>query len=169
MSAYESLFHPGRTWFFTLNLADENSTLLTEHAGLLAESSREVEALYPFDTIAAVILPDHMHLIWTLPNDDMDSARRVANLQAGFTQRILAGGHMPRKKRNYALWHQRYWDYKIRDLVDLERHIGYIHGNPVKHNLASHPDMWRHSTWHRFRKDGFVLWTVKPLGSAGES
>ena len=168
MHAHESRFHPGRTWFFTLNMAEKSSTLLTKHVNLLAESSRDVEGLYPFDAIAAVMLPNHMHLIWTLPEDDLDYARRISYLQSGFTRRVLEGQHIPAKKRDAALWQNRYWDYQIRDVVDLERHIGYIHGNPVKHDLVSHPDKWRYSTWHRYREDGFRLWTVKPLGSAGE-
>lgn len=168
MSAHESLFQPGRTWFFTLNLADRSSNLLTKHAGLLAESSRDVEALYPFDAIAVVILPNHMHLIWTLPEDDLDYARRISYLQSGFTKRVLDTGTLPPKRRDAALWQKRYWDYQIRDLVDLERHIGYVHGNPVKHGLVSHPDKWRYSTWPRFRDSGFKLWTDKSLGSAGE-
>lgn len=149
-------------------MAEKSSNLLTKHAKFLAESSRDVEGLYPFDAIAAVILPNHMHLIWTLPEDDLDYARRISYLQSGFTQRVLDGDHVSQKKRDTALWRQRYWDYQIRDDVDLERHIGYIHGNPVKHGLVSHPDKWRYSTWPRFREDGFVLWTVKPIGSAGE-
>lgn len=168
MRPHESRFHPGRTWFFTLNLADKGSNLLTKHANYLAESSRDIEALYPFDAVAAVILPNHMHMIWTLPEDDFDFARRISNLQSGFTRRILEGKHISAKKLESGLWQPRYWDYKIRDLVDLERHIGYIHGNPVKHDLVRHPDKWRYSTWHRYRDDGFVLWTDKPLGSAGE-
>ncbi len=168
MKIHESRFQPGRTWYFTLKLADEKSNLLTRHASLLAESSRDVEGLYPFDAIAAVILPNHMHLIWTLPEDDLDYGRRISHLRSGFARRILDKELLPPQKRDPALWHKRFWDYQIRDLVDLERHIGYMHGNPVRHGLVSHPDKWRYSTWHRFRDDGFLLWTNKPLGSAGE-
>ena len=168
MRAHESQFHPGRTWFFTLNLADRNSTLLTKHANLLAESSRDVEGLYPFEAIAVVILPNHMHLIWTLPEDDLDYERRISFLQSGFTKRILDNGILSEKQRSAALWQQRYWDYKIRDLVDLERHIGYLHGNPDKHGLVSHTEIWRYSTWHRIREDGILIWTNKSMGSAGE-
>jgi len=168
MRPHESRFYPGRTWFFTLNMAEKSSTLLTKHVSFLAESSRDVEGLYPFDALAAVILPNHMHLIWTLPEDDLDYARRISYLQSGFSRRVLEDQNISKKERGSALWHNRYWDYQIRDLVDLERHIGYIHGNPVKHDLVSHPDKWRYSTWHRYREDGFLLWTIKPLGSAGE-
>lgn len=168
MHAHESLFQPGRTWFFTLNMADRASSVLTRHARILAASSRDVEGLYPFTAIAASILPNHMHLIWTLPEDDTDFARRISYLQSGFTRRLIEDGHVDPKKRDIALWQSRYWDYQIRDVVDLERHIGYIHGNAVKHGLVSHPDKWRYSTWHRFRDDGFALWTVDSMGSSGE-
>jgi putative transposase len=168
MRAHESRFQPGRTWYFTLNLADENSQLLTRHSGLLAESSRDVEGLYPFDALAVVILPNHMHLIWTLPEDDLDYDRRISHLRSGFSRRVMEQGLVPTKKQKGHIWQQRYWDYQVRDLVDLERHIGYMHGNPVRHGLVSHPDKWRYSTWHKYREDGFLLWTIKPLGTAGE-
>ena len=172
MRAHETQFKPDRTWFFTLNLADETSSLLTRHAQFLGESARDVEGLYPFETIATVILPNHLHMIWTLPEDDLDYDRRISYLQSGFTRRVADSLSDADKARQKApmkpLWHRRYWDYKIRDLVDLERHIGYMHGNPVKHGLVSHPDKWRYSTWHKFRDEGFLLWTNKPLGSAGE-
>lgn len=168
MRAYESRFRPGRTWYFTLNLADENSQLLTRHARLLGESSYDVECLDPFDAIAAVILPDHMHMIWTLPEDDRDFDRRISHLKEGFRRRLIEHGALSPKKQRKPLWHARYWDYQIRDLMDLERHLGYMHGNPVRHGLVSHPDKWRYSTWHRYREEGFLLWTLKPLGTSGE-
>ncbi|GAB5454155.1 MAG: transposase [Henriciella sp.] len=168
MRAHEAQFKPGRTWYFTLNLADETSSVLTRHAQLLGESARDVEGLYPFETIATVILPNHLHMIWTLPEEDTDYKRRIAYLQSGFTQRVTDSFEDPKTAGKTALWHRRYWDYQIRDLVDLERHIGYMHGNPVRHGLVSHPDKWRYSTWHKFRNDGFLLWTEKPLATAGE-
>lgn len=168
MKFHEAQFKPGRTWFFTLNLADTESSVLTRHARLLGESARDVEGLYPFETIATVILPNHLHMIWTLPEDDLKFDRRISHLQSGFERRVRDTLEANEKARTKPLWHRRYWDYKIRDLVDLERHIGYMHGNPVKHGLVSHPDKWRYSTWPKFRDAGFVLWTEKSIGSAGE-
>ena len=168
MHAHAALFKPGRTWLFTLNLADETSSVLTRHAQFLGESARDVEGLYPFETIATGILPDHIHMIWTLPEQDLDYERRIAYLQEGFTRRVVETYQDPKKAGKAARWHQRFWDYQVRDLVDLERHIGYMHGNPVRHGLVSHPDKWRYSTWHKFRDDGFLLWTDKPLATAGE-
>jgi len=167
MSDHESHFRPDRTWFLTITLAEAGSDLLTRHVGALADSARDFEGLHPFYTIATVILPDHMHAIWVLPEDDGDFHRRVTYLKESFARRMIEGGHVPARKHG-KIWHARYWDYKIRNTVELERHIGYIHGNPVKHGLVSHPDKWRYSTWHRFREDGFALWTDKSLGSAGE-
>lgn len=169
MDDFEAYFQTGRTWFFTLSLADQDSSLLTRHAALLGESSHDVEGLYPFQTIATVILPNHLHMIWTLPDDDRDYDRRISYLQSGFTRRVQEQQGATPKARDVALWHPRYWDYQIRDQVDLERHIGYIHGNPVRHGLVSHPDKWRYSTWHRFREGGFMLWTDKALGTVGEA
>lgn len=161
-------FRANRTWYFTFNLADADSSLLTRHLSLLSESARDVEGLYPFRTIAAVILPNHMHAIWVLPEDDGDIKRRVKYFQEGFADRLEAAGALSKQDRKSRIWHRRFWHYQIRDQIDLERHIGYIHGNPVKHEIVSHPDKWRYSTWHRFRDGGFRLWTSDSLGSAGE-
>ncbi len=167
MSDHESQFRPDRTWFLTITLADPDSNLLTRHVSALADSARDFERLHPFQTVAAVILPDHMHAIWTLPEEDGDFHRRVTYLQASFVRRMVEGGHIPERNQS-KIWHPRYWDYKIRNSVDMERHIGFIHGNPVKHGLVSHPDKWRYSTWHRYRAAGFALWTDQPLRTSGE-
>lgn len=167
MSDLEAQFRPDRTWFLTINLADQDSDLLTKHIGDLGDSARDFEGLHPFDTVATVILPDHMHAIWTLPDEDGDYHRRIKYLQESFARRMVDGGHIP-EKRASKLWHPRYWDYQIKDAVDMERHVGYIHGNPVKHGLVSHPDKYRYSTWHKFRANGFALWTDKVLGTSGE-
>lgn len=167
MIEHESRFQPGRTWYLTIPLAENCGVNLTRHVSDLSDCARDFEILHPFDTVATVILPDHLHAIWVLPEDDNDVHRRVAYLQASFARRMVEGGHVPARKYD-TIWHPRYWDYKIRDLVDMERHIGFMHGNPVKHGLVSHPDKWRYSTWHRFRANGFALWTNEPLRTAGE-
>jgi REP-associated tyrosine transposase len=167
MSDLTPLFRPERTWFLTVTLADEDSALLTRHVGELADSARDFEHLHPFETIATVILPNHMHAIWVLPEDDNDFRRRVEYLQASFARRMVEGGHVAEKEAD-RIWHPRFWDYRIRDAIDMERHVGFMHGNPVKHGLVSHPDKWRYSTWHKFRADGFALWTSDSLRTSGE-
>ena len=166
MPTYRHRFRPGSSYFFTLNLADRRSDLLTRHASLLGQSARDVEGLYPFETIAAVILPDHMHMIWTLP--DRDHQTRIRAIKAGFTAR-LADATNTRESALQSLWQRSYWDYRIRDVADFSKHIAYIHGNPVKHGLVADPDEWRHSTWHRFKSDEILNWSPDPLVTSGET
>ena len=92
MPAYRRLHVPGGTYFFTANLADRSRCLLVEHVAALRESWRDVERDHPFSTLAAVVLPDHLHVIWTLPPDDADFSTRLRLLKSGFTRRLRVSG-----------------------------------------------------------------------------
>ncbi|MEM9937992.1 MAG: transposase [Pseudomonadota bacterium] len=168
MSSYRHSFRPGCTYFFTLSLRDPQSTLLTRNARLLGESAADVEGLYPFETVAAVLLPGHMHLIAVLPEGDKDHFTRIKALRSGFTRRLAE--RLPRRERPIPdPWKRRYWDYLIRDISDFTAHIAYLHGNPVKHGLAKHPDDWPYSTWHRFKTEEIAPWSADDMGTVGEA
>lgn len=147
MPAYRRLYIPGGTYFFTVNLADRSRRLLTDHVADLRESWREVEQDHAFSTLAAVVLPDHLHMIWTLPPGDADFSTRLRLLKSGFTRRLRASGVIERHEK---IWQNRFWEHAIRDDRDLENHINYVHFNPVKHgHVAEIPD-WPYSTWRRY-------------------
>lgn len=168
MPSYRHSFRPGCTYFFTLSLRDPDSDLLTRHASLLAESARDVEGLYPFETVATVLLPGHMHLIAALPEGDTDHQTRIMALRSGFTHRLV--DRLPSKSEKLEdPWKRLYWDYLIRDMSDFTAHIAYLHGNPVKHGLARHPDNWPYSTWHRFKREELAPWSAEDLGTVGEA
>ena len=153
MSDYRRLFVPGGTYFFTLNLRDRRSDLLVTHIGLLRESWREVSKARPFETLAAVVLPDHMHMVMSLPESDADYPARLRLLKSGFTRRLPDMAKSEGRKGERNVWQRRYWEHAIRDEADLEAHVNYVHYNPVKHGHVAEMNDWPYSTWLR-RKAG---------------
>ena len=159
MRTYTRAFVPGGTFFFTVNLADRSKKLLNEHITQLRASVRKIRAAHPFRIDAMVVLPDHLHAIWTLPPNDMDYPTRWALIKAGFsrslpnTERISASRAA---KGERGIWQRRYWEHQIRDDADYARHIDYIHYNPVKHGHAQSPVDWPYSSIHRFIREGIL-------------
>jgi putative transposase len=149
---------PGGTFFFTVTLADRHSSLLVEHIALLRDTFRDVQSQYPFRVQAMVVLPDHLHTVWTLPPGDDDFPRRWQVLKSRFTsavrQRSVFLAHTA--KGEYRLWQWRYWEHTIDDENDLQRHVGYIHYNPVKHGLVKRVADWPFSSFHRYVRLGWL-------------
>jgi putative transposase len=118
----------GGTFFFTVNLADRSSSLLTQEIGLLRQSVRQVMARHSFAIVAMVVLPDHLHAIWELPEGDRDYPLRWALIKAGFS-RTLAKTERIRKsriaKRERGIWQRRYWEHQIKDDRDRQNHVDY--------------------------------------------
>ncbi len=144
---------PGGTYFFTVNLAERDRTVLVDHVGSLRLAMREVMARHPFGIDAIVILPDHLHALWTLPVGDCDFPMRWALIKGGFSRRIPRGERCnPSRisKGERGIWQRRYWEHLIRDEQDYERHVDYIHFNPVKHGYAGRASDWPYSSIHRY-------------------
>ncbi|HXI88048.1 MAG TPA: transposase [Parvularculaceae bacterium] len=153
MPDYRRLYVPGGTYFFTVNLFDRRTSLLTDHIDALRASWRDMRARHPFETIAAAVLPDHFHCVWRLPDGDHDFSNRLSLLKAGFTRRLPADAKKRGRKRERNIWQRRFWEHAIRDDLDLERCVNYVHFNPVKHGYASDPDQWPFSTWRDWKKE----------------
>jgi putative transposase len=124
---------------------------------LLGDVMREVTGELPFETVAIVLLPDHLHAIWSLPRGDADYSTRWKEVKSRFTKRWLAEGGReawvtPSQSRrgNRGIWQRRFIEHLIRDEDDLERHCDYIHYNPVKHGYAERPWNWEASSFRRF-------------------
>ena len=125
--------------------------------GALRESVRAVRARYPFHVDGWVVLPDHMHCVWTLPDRDCGFALRWAGIKSGFSRRISLSWRAPTargRKRESGIWQRRYWEHTIRDERDYAAHMDYVHFNRVKHGLAAHPGLWPHSTFGRCVRQG---------------
>jgi len=157
MSNYLRVRVPGGTYFFTVNLADRKRCLLVEHVDVLRESFHVTRAARPFDMLAVVILPDHLHCIWRLPEGDADNANRWAQIKSGFPRRLSAGERRSASRlsrRERGIWQRRYWEHLVRDDDDLHRHVDYIHINPLKHGHVARVADWPHSSFHAWVERG---------------
>ncbi len=144
---------PGATYFFTVNLAERQRTLLVDHVDLLRAVFQHVKTVHPFHIDAMVILPDHLHALWTLPEGDADYPVRWALIKAGFSRRIPKGERQNESrlaKGERGIWQRRYWEHLIRDDSDYARHVDYIHYNPVKHGYVRYAKDWPYSSFHRY-------------------
>ena len=153
MPNYRRLFVPGGTYFFTVNLRDRKRGILIDRIEELRASWRAMEERHPFETIAVVILPDHMHLVWGLPRDDHDFPTRIRLLKTGFTRRLPMDLKHEGRKGERNIWQRRYWEHCIKDDEDLARHIDYVHWNPVKHGYVANPEDWPYSTFAEWKKE----------------
>ena len=156
---YRRAKSPGGTFFFTVNLADRDSDLLTRHIDDLRAALHRIKISHPFSLVAMVVLPDHLHAIWRLPDGDVDYPKRWSLLKAGFSRCVSQRERINpsrRCKRERGIWQRRYWEHQIRDEMDLTRHVDYIHYNPVKHGWVTQPVDWPHSTLHGYIKRGIM-------------
>jgi putative transposase len=146
-------------YFFTVNLLHRRSGLLLSHIETLRQAFIRVKADHPFQQIAVVILPDHLHTIWRLPAGDSNYALRWALIKSGFSRNLPHGeprSPSRQQKRERGIWQRRYWEHCIRDQYDLEQHIAYIHFNPVKHGYVKQASDWPHSSIHHFIERGIL-------------
>jgi putative transposase len=156
MPNYRRVFVPGGSYFFTVNLLDRNSRLLVEQIDGLRSAVRETQQRFPFDIDAMVILPDHIHAIWTLPQGDVDFSVRWRWIKIRFSKSIPKGEQLSpvREARGErGIWQRRYWEHLIRDERDLQNHIDYCWFNPVKHGHVTRVEDWPFSTFHRDHRD----------------
>jgi putative transposase len=147
----------GGTYFFTVNLHDRSISLLVDHVDLLRSAVQKTRAQLPFHIDAWVILPEHMHCVWTLPDGDADYSTRWKNIKSLFSRslpksELVTPSRARRGERG--IWQRRYWEHTIRDDRDFEAHVNYVHLNPVKHGLVSRTCDWPFSTFHRYVKAG---------------
>ena len=149
---------PGGLYFFTVTLKNRSSQLLTEHINLLKNAMQKTKTELPFKTQAIVVLPDHIHAIWQLPENETNYSSRWRRIKSEFTHQILRTGvKLTKDKRGeYDLWQRRFWEHTIRDEGDLENHINYIHYNPVKHRLVKNVWEWEFSSFHAYIKKGML-------------
>ncbi|MEW5838857.1 MAG: transposase [Pseudomonadota bacterium] len=167
----------GGTYFFTVNLAERGRHLLVDHVDILRASVQAVKRRHPFHIDAFVVMPDHLHAVWTLPVDDADFATRWMLVKAGFSRHIAHGERRTASrmaKGERGIWQRRYWEHLIRDDRDYQRHVDYVHHNPVKHGFALRAADWPYSSIHRYIAAGLVAsnwgWcaTIDDGGDYGE-
>ena len=149
----------GASYFFTVNLHNRNSKLLIEHIDELRFAFKKVRSLYYFKIDSIVILPDHLHMIMTLPENDANYSLRWNIIKSIFTRRIALFepiSQARKNKRERGIWQRRFWEHLIRDELDYIQHVNYIHYNPVKHGYVAKPSDWEYSSIHHFIKLGIL-------------
>jgi len=150
---------PGATYFFTVALAERSGRLLVEYIEALRRAFRLEMDAHPFSIEAQVVLPDHLHAIWTLPLEDSDFAGRLRRIKAAFSRAVPAAEHRSTSriaKAERGVWQRRYWEHLIRNEDDLRAHVDYIHYNPVKHGHVQQVIDWPHSSFHRYVRRGIL-------------
>jgi putative transposase len=168
MPNYHRARVPGATYFFTVNLRDRKSDLLVREIDLLRATVRATRARYPFHIDAWVVLPEHMHCLWTLPPGDADFARRWQVIKFAFAKRLPATETRTanqQRRNERGIWQRRYWEHLIRDDHDYQRHFDYIHYNPLKHGHVQRLIDWPYSSFHRAVQMGLYSndWCGDPL------
>jgi putative transposase len=167
MPRYVRAWVPGGTFFFTVAILERRRALLVEHVDVLRACFRDVLRVRPFVIDAIVVLPDHLHCIWTLPADDADFSGRWHAIKAGFARQMTRGESLSerrRRKGERGIWQRRFWEHVIRYARDYVHHVDYIHFNLVKHGHVAHVRDWPYSSFHRFVRQGRY-----PLGWAGSA
>ena len=162
MSSYRRSNTAGGTYFFTVVTQGRQPLLCApDILAALRQAIDHTRQTLPFTIDAWVVLPDHMHAIWTLPQDDADFGKRWGVIKARVSKACRARLDLPSlrppskaKHRESALWQRRFWEHQIRDEADFTHHMDYVHFNPVKHGLAPRARDWPHSSFHRCVKQG---------------
>jgi len=153
---------PGASYFFTLVTFNRRPLLSSaERVAMLREAVRQERERRPFFIDAMVILPDHLHAVWTLPPDDADYSIRWRNIKRAFTQQLvpyLRGAPGPSRlhKGEQAVWQRRFWEHRVRDERDYANHLDYVHFNPVKHGYVVRAADWPFSSIHRYIRAGVL-------------
>ena len=160
MPNYRRFNHSGYL-FFTL-VSHQRQPIFTSELSrrCLREAIIDVRSSMPFEIDAWVLMPDHMHCLWRLPDDDHDFSTRWGRIKAGFSKRMndagmaSAVGHSRQQRHESGYWQRRFWEHVIRDETDYQRHFDYIHGNPVKHGLVQQVADLPWSSFHRYVANG---------------
>jgi putative transposase len=136
-------FYDGCVWFFTAVTYSRRPFLTSEQGRLcLRNAIEECRKQYPFTIEGWVLLPDHMHCVWHLPESDLDYSRRWSIIKRKFTQNYRQGQNLP------PFWQKRFWAHGISDELDYANHMNYIHYNPVKHGYVKTPKEWPWTSFH---------------------
>ncbi len=162
MSWYRRWRQPGGIYFFTVVSYDRRPILVSDVARpLLRGAFEDTDRERPFEILAIVLLPDHLHALWQLPPSDDDFSTRWRLIKSRFTRSLLEAGYKEpprcasRRRRNeHAIWQRRGWEHLIHDEDEWKHHLDYSHYNPVKHGLVSRPSEWPYSTFSKYVRLG---------------
>ncbi|WNB74921.1 REP-associated tyrosine transposase [Methylomonas koyamae] len=152
MSDYRRVYIPGGCYFFTVVTYRRQAIFADgRNVARLRQAFKAVKAKRPFELTAAVVLPDHLHCIWQLPEGDANYSVRWQMIKTDFSRSMTTEVKADAAK---TVWQPRFFEHCIRDEADFQRHLDYIHYNPVKHGLTDSPANWPHSSFRRFVAGG---------------
>ena len=153
---YRRFYQSGARYFFTV-VTENREPILIDNIERLRSAFRLCLSRYPFEVEAIVVLPDHLHTIWRLPEGNSDFSRRWMVIKRKFSSGLPEGkvSASKAKKREKGIWQRRFWEHCIRDEDDWRNHVDYIHFNPVKHGYVSAPQDWLHSSYHQAVRNGW--------------
>ena len=150
----------GGAYFFTV-VTYKRKAMLThpQNVSLLRDAFKHIMAKHPFIIDAFVLLPDHLHCMWTMPKGDRDFSILWRLIKSYFSRKCDAGykktpSRSRQNKKEQAVWQRRFWEHLIRDEQDFVRHVEYIHYNPVRHGFVKAPKDWKYSSFHRYVRNG---------------
>ena len=152
MSRYKRIYLSGHSYFFTVVTANRKALFAEdENVQLLKTAFRYVQSRKPFKIEAICILPDHLHCIWTM-QDDSNYSIRWQMIKTDFSRRYR---HQNKEQKQAKIWQSRYWEHVIRDQVDFDKHVDYVHYNPVKHGLVKSVKDWSYSSFNKYVTKGY--------------
>ncbi len=162
MSDYRRASFCGGYYFFTVVTYRRRRILTGELSRTyLRLAFEKVRAKRYFETVAFCLLPEHLHCIWRLPEGDADFSTRWSLVKKDFTTNFLKTGgdecmqtSSRLERRHRGIWQKRFWEHQIRDEIDLQMHVDYVHYNPVKHGLVAQLEDWPWSTYHKWVESG---------------
>ncbi|MDO9618508.1 MAG: transposase [Pseudomonas sp.] len=159
MVSYRRAKVAGACYFLTLGLQDRSSDLLVRHHVELGRAMRYMQQRKPCRVPAIVLLPDHVHMLMTLPEGDADYSSRIRLCKSSFVSALRMRADVCIKlnaKGEANVWQRRFWEHLIRDEQDFAAHVDYIHINPLKHGLVERVDDWIFSSFHRYVRAGLL-------------
>jgi len=161
MPEYRRFLQKGGIVFLTIVTYNrQNIFAKDQNINILRKSVAKIKAEMPFTILGAVILPNHLHFLWQLPLNDDNYSKRVGKIKVDFTKKIgqknipseiISASRQKHREKN--IWQRRFWEHTIKDELDFQQHLDYIHYNPVKHGFVSCPHFWRYSS--------FSMWVEK--------
>ena len=162
MSEYRRSYQKGGIYFFTLVTYQRQPIFSSRCARvLLFDSIKKVQTNHPFEQVAYCFMPDHLHFLWQMPENDSEYSMRMSVIKRDFSKHCgdIIVDAIPKtasraKRRESTIWQRRFWEHLIRDQEDLDRHIDYIHYNPVKHGLVKRPADWACSSFMGYVREG---------------
>lgn len=128
-----------------------------DYVSCLRESVARVKQTRPFHIDAWVVLPDHIHAVWTLPIGDADYSGRWREIKKAFNRHIPAGELLSYGRQHQGergIWQRRFWEHTIKSADDYHHHIDYVHINPLKHELVTQVKDWPYSSFHAYVRKG---------------